>query len=151
MTVLVGALTSGSNPAFLIVVVAACLSAGMCWAISRNAGLVATASCVVLVTCPAAPDGWVRAARRGLATAAGLLQVVLVAAWPPAALEGSAARLRDAYGWWPAVPPTGRRTDAELDATALVFDLRAAYVLTESQARRRPGAPRPRALPNESP
>ena len=142
MTVLIGALTSASNPAFLIVVVAACLSAGMCWAISRNAGLVATASCVVLVTCPPTPDGWSALRAAALATAAGLLQVVLVAAWPRQRWKDQRRALQDAYGW---VARGARRLadepDAELDATAL-FDLRAAYVLTESQARRRPPAHR---------
>ncbi len=141
-TVLVGSLASSHGGPFLALVTAGCFAAGMCWAISRNAGLVATAACVVLVTCPPAPDVGTAVRAAAVATAGGLLQVVLVAAWPRQRWKEQRRALQEAYGW---VAAGARRLadepDAELDPTPLL-ELRAAYVLTESQARRRPPAHR---------
>lgn len=142
MTVLAGSLVSSHTAPFLVLVTSSCFAAGMCWAISRNAGLVASAACVVLVVCPPAPDVVTALRAAAVATAGGLLQVLLVAAWPRQRWKDQRRALRDAYGW---VAAGARRLaeepGAELDATPLL-DLRAAYVLTESQARRRPPAHR---------
>ncbi len=142
VTVLFGSLASPHAGPFLVLVTSSCFAAGMCWAISRNAGLVATAACVVLVTCPPAADV-VTALRAGaVATAGGLLQVVLVAAWPRQRWKGQWRALQDAYGWLATEAlRVADEPDAELDPTPLL-ELRAAYVLTESQARRRPPAHR---------
>ena len=51
--VLVGSLTSRTAPLFVVTVTLWCLAAGMVWAISANAGLVAAAASALLVTCPA--------------------------------------------------------------------------------------------------
>ena len=54
--VLVGSLTSAHSVVFVVTVTLWCLAAGMVWAVSANAGLVAAAASALLVTCPAMPN-----------------------------------------------------------------------------------------------
>ncbi len=139
--VLVGSLTSAHSAVFVVTVTLWCLAAGMVWAISANAGLVAAAASALLVTCPAMPNSPSDALRAaGLAVFGGLTQAVLVAAWPRQRWQEQRRALARAYSW---VAASARRLAADpetvLDPTPLL-NLREAFTLTERQARRRPPA-----------
>ena len=139
--VLLGSLTAAHGALFVLTVMLWCFAAGMAWAISRSAGMVAAASGALLVTCPvgiASPEEAVRAA--ALAVGGGLTQAALVAAWPRQRWQTQRRALKHAYGW---VADSARAMAADagavLDPTPLL-ELRESFTLTESQARRRPPA-----------
>jgi uncharacterized membrane protein YccC len=138
--VLIGQLSASHVIAFLIAVVLWCFAAGLVWAVSANAGLVAAAASALLVTSPtgASPRDAITAAL--LAVGGGLTQAVLVAVWPRQRWHEQKRALADAYDW---VAVSARRlaTDpvAVLDPNPLI-ELREAFTLSERQARRRPPA-----------
>ncbi len=139
--VFLGYLTSPHSVLFVPTVALWCLAAGMVWAVSANAGLVAAAASALLVTAPAAPssvsDALIAAM---LAVAGGLTQAVLVAAWPRQRWQDQRRALASAYAWVAgsarslAIDPA-----ATFDPTPLI-GLRESFTLTERQARRRPPA-----------
>lgn len=139
--VLVGRLTSPHSALFVVTVTLWCLAAGMAWGVSQNAGLVVAAATTLLVASPATVGSLSDAlAAAALAVGGGLTQALLVAVWPhPRWLEQRRA-LNAAYGW---VAASARALAADpavvLDPTPLL-DMREAFTLTESQARRRPTA-----------
>ena len=112
--VLVGSLTSAHSAVFVVTVTLWCLAAGMVWAISANAGLVAAAASALLVTCPAMPASSSDALRSAaLAVFGGLTQAVLVAAWPRQRWQQQRRALAGAYGW---VAASARRLAADPEA-----------------------------------
>lgn len=139
--VLLGSLTSPYSALFVVVVALWCFAAGLLWAVSANAGLVASAASALLVTCP--PSGVSPAGAVGaglLAVAGGLTQAVLVAAWPRQRWREQRDALRDAYR---AVAGQASKLAADPSATfdpTPLIALREAFTLTERQARRRPPA-----------
>ena len=143
VAVLVGHLASPFSALFVLTVAVWCFGAGMMWAISANAGLVAAAAGALLVTSPAG-GGSAREALTAalLAVGGGLTQAVLVAAWPRQRWKEQRRALSGAYAWLAA---SSRKlvTDpaAPLDPTPLI-ELRESFTMTERQARRRPTAHR---------
>ena len=148
VAVLLGGLTSPHHPLFVLVVIAWCFAAGMLWAVSANAGLVAVTAGVLLVTCPPTTTPSQALGSALLATGGGLTQVVLVAAWPRQRWREQRDALADAYRWL-----VGNARHLAVDPDALIdpaplLALRETYTPTERQARRRPPAHRGRyALP----
>lgn len=111
--------------------------AGMTWAISANAGLVAAAATALLVITPSAP--WPEAvASAGLALAGGLAQAALMVVWPRRRRRTQRAALARAYRSLAtdartlAADPTG-----SVDTQPLMW-LKEAFTLTDAQAARRP-------------
>jgi uncharacterized membrane protein YccC len=141
LAVLIGWLAAPHSVGFVVTVVIWSAAAGMLWAVSANAGMVAAAATVLLLTAPTAeatPPGAVATAL--LVLGGGLLQVILVAAWPAQRWQRQRAALARAY--------RGLAIDARLlaadPAAPIDIDpliaLRESYTLTERQARRRPPA-----------
>jgi uncharacterized membrane protein YccC len=141
--VLIGSLTSPHIALFVIAVAVWCLGAGMLWAVSASAGLVAAAATGLLVTCSATPTSLSSALTAALfAVVGGVTQVVLVAAWPRRRWHAQKDALAAAYRSL-AVGADALADDpgAALDTTSLIA-LRESFTLTERQARRRPPAHR---------
>lgn len=93
-----GSSTASVTVLSVVTVVAFSAAAGLMWAVSAEAGLVAAALGVLLVGCSHQP---VSAGEAGLtallALTGGLSQVVLVAAWPRRQWQAQQAALDDAY------------------------------------------------------
>jgi uncharacterized membrane protein YccC len=124
---------------FAELVAAWCFGAGMAWAVSANAGLVAAAATALLVvTSPAVPAWPGAATAAGLAVLGGLVQALLIASWPRRRWRTQRSALSRAYlslaadARSMASDPT-RHVDPEP-----LIALRAAFTLTEGQAARRP-------------
>jgi uncharacterized membrane protein YccC len=130
---------ASSGIVFIAVVAVWCFAAGMAWAVSPNAGLVAAAGSALLVTIPPAAPTWSGiATSTALAVAGGLAQAVLVAVWPRRRWRVQRDGLARAY------------RSLAADARSLADDpaghvnqepllwLREAFTLTDAQARRRP-------------
>lgn len=82
--VALGTLTSGLSPVFIAVAAVWCFFASMLWTLGANAGLVGAASVALVVAAPPAAAGPVSAlATTLLAVAGALLQVWVIALWPP--------------------------------------------------------------------
>lgn len=138
-----GHLTAPYTVLFVIALLLWCFAAGLAWAVSANAGLVAAAASALLVTAPVIGGGFSEAiAAATVAVAGGLTQAVLVAAWPRQRWKGQRRALIEAYRW---VASSARQLaldpDAALDPTPLI-ELRETFALTDRQARRRPPAHR---------
>ncbi len=139
LAVLLGASTSAYTLVYVVVVAAWCFGAGLQWAVSANAGLVAAAAGALLVTAPPIEPTVSSVARAtGLAVLGGLVQAVLVALWPRRRWRVQRVALARAYG---SLADDARRLaeepDAQVDPEPLIW-LRDAFTLTERQARRRP-------------
>ncbi|MGN7778173.1 FUSC family protein [Mycolicibacterium sp. 22603] len=138
VAVLLGALTGGSDLALLIALALWCVVAGLHWALSANAGLVAAAGAALLLT--AEPPATVSAAlsAAALALVAGLTQAVLIALWPQRRWRDQRSTLTRAYlslaGY-----AEGMLTEPAppLDNEQLL-QLRAAFTVSEAMAKRRP-------------
>jgi uncharacterized membrane protein YccC len=116
-----------------------CFAAGMAWAVSANAGLVAAAGSALLVTLPPTEPTWSgTVTATALAVAGGLAQAALVAIWPRRRWRIQRDGLARAYRALAADArsladdPTGH-----VDPEPLLW-LREAFTLTDAQARRRP-------------
>lgn len=141
LAVAVGGLTAAWTPVFLVVVAAWCFTAGMQWALSANAGMVAAGAAVLLVTAsPTAGSPAAVLTSSGLALLGGLAQAVMIAVWPQRRWRDQRAALTEAYL---ALGADARRLatdpDAQIDRQPLIR-LREAFTVSESQARRRPPA-----------
>ncbi|TQK27358.1 FUSC family protein [Arthrobacter sp. SLBN-53] len=138
LAVLLGALTGGSDLALLIALALWCVVAGLHWALSANAGLVAASGAALLLTAepPATASAAVSAA--ALALAAGLTQAVLIALWPQRRWRDQRSALTRAYLSL-ATYAEGMLTDpaAEIDNEPLL-QLREAFTVNEAMAKRRP-------------
>jgi uncharacterized membrane protein YccC len=82
VAVLVGGLSSGYSPAFILVIALWCFMAGMQWAVGAAAGLLAGASGLLLVIQHPQPGAAALGAAL-FAVVAGFTQAVLIALWPP--------------------------------------------------------------------
>ncbi|MEH3128822.1 MAG: FUSC family protein [Mycolicibacterium neoaurum] len=138
VAVLLGALAGADDLALLITLALWCVVAGLHWALSANAGLVAAAGAALLLT--AEPPATVSAAvsASALALAAGLTQAVLIALWPQRRWRDQRTALTRAYLSL-ATYAQGVLTDpgAESDNEPLLR-LREAFTVSEAMAKRRP-------------
>lgn len=124
---------------FAELVAAWCFGAGMAWAVSADAGLVAAAATALLVVTSPAVPAWPAALTAGaLAVLGGLVQALLIASWPRRRWRVQRTALSRAYlslaadARSMADDPT-RPVDPEP-----LIALRDAFTLTEVQAARRP-------------
>jgi uncharacterized membrane protein YccC len=139
--VLLGALTAAYPVPLVLAAAAWSFGAGMLWAISANAGLIAVAAAALLVASPPMPPTLSTVlGATALAVAGGLAQAVLIAVWPRRRWRLQRDALVDAYR---SLSADARRLAEEgsgqVNATPLI-DLREAFTLTDQQARRRPPA-----------
>jgi len=139
LAVLLGMSTSAYSLVYVVVVAAWCFGAGLQYAVSANAGLVAAAAGALLVTAPPVePTLSSVAGATALAILGGMVQAVLVALWPRRRWRVQRAALARAYA---SLGKDARRlaveSDAHVDPGPLIV-LRDAFTLTERQARRRP-------------
>jgi uncharacterized membrane protein YccC len=139
VTVLLASTFSSYDVVFTGVVVLWCLAAGMAWAVSANAGLIAAAASALLVVLPPTEPTWSgTVTASALAVAGGLVQAALVAIWPRRRWQVQRDGLARAYRSLAAdarrlaEDPTGT-----VDQEPLLW-LREAFTLTDAQARRRP-------------
>ncbi|MGW0160997.1 FUSC family protein [Mycobacterium sp. NPDC003323] len=137
LAVLLGALTGGHDMALLIALTAWCAIAGLHWALSANAGLVAAAGAALVLTAepPATTAAALSAA--GLALAAGLIQAGLIVVWPQRRWRTQRSALTRAY--LSLAADADRMTDAQTTiATEPLIQLREAFTVSEALAKRRP-------------
>ncbi|MDT5365531.1 MAG: hypothetical protein QOC69_7293 [Mycobacterium sp.] len=139
VAVLLASTFSSYGIVFTAIVVLWCFAAGMAWAVSANAGLIAAAGSALLVTLPPTGPTWSgTVTATALAVAGGLAQAALVAIWPRRRWRVQRDGLARAYRALAADArsladdPTGH-----VDPEPL-FWLREAFTLTDAQARRRP-------------
>jgi uncharacterized membrane protein YccC len=137
--VLLGTSTSSYGVLFVLVATAWCFAAGMQWAISATAGIIAAAAGALLVTAPpVAPTPpsvlWATA----LATGGGLVQALLIGLWPRRRWRIQRDALTRAYrslgvdaGKIAADPAVG------IDPAPRLW-LRDTFTLTDREARHRP-------------
>lgn len=141
LAVAVGGLTAVWTPLFLVVVAVWCFLAGMQWALSANAGMVASGAAVLLVTAsPTAGSTTAVLASSGLALLGGLAQAIMIAVWPQRRWRDQRTALTGAYRSLGAdAQRLASDPDAQVERQPLIR-LREAFTLSESQARRRPPA-----------
>ncbi|MDT5297325.1 MAG: hypothetical protein QOG79_567, partial [Mycobacterium sp.] len=139
VAVLLASTFSSYGIAFTVIVALWCFAAGIAWAVSANAGLIAAAGSALLVTLPPTEPTWSgTVTATALAVAGGLAQAALVAIWPRRRWRVQRDGLARAYRALAADArsladdPTGH-----VDPEPL-FWLREAFTLTDAQARRRP-------------
>ncbi|MCF6389206.1 FUSC family protein [Mycobacterium sp. MBM] len=139
LAVLLGSLTEGHSGAFVAVTALWCIAAGLQWAISANAGLVAAAgAALILTTVPAAHTAGSVSATAALALGGGLSQAVLIGLWPQRRWRAQRNALTRAYLSLAAdadrivVDP-----DTRVDIEPLIR-LREAFTVSEALAKRRP-------------
>jgi uncharacterized membrane protein YccC len=139
LAVLLGTATSSYGILFALVVTAWCFVAGMQWALSSNAGLIAAASGALLVTAPPVEPS-IRSVLIAtvLAVGGGLVQAILIAIWPRRRWRLQRDALTRAYRSL-GVDALNLAADprARVDPAPLIW-LRDSFTLTERQARRRP-------------
>ena len=144
VAVLLGALTSGVSPVFVAVAALWCFGASMLWALGANPGLIGAGSAALLVSAPPATSSptavlltWL------LAIAGGLLQVWVIALWPPLRWRNQRNAFVAAYR---SLAADARRIcDGTVgDGPAVDHEplaaLRAAFTAADSPSRRRPAA-----------
>ncbi|MET0457415.1 MAG: FUSC family protein [Mycobacterium sp.] len=137
--VLLGTATSSYGVLFVAVVAGWCFLAGMQWAVSTNAGLIAAAAGALLVTSPPIPPTVSSVlTATALTVGGGAFQAVLIALWPRRRWRMQRDALTRAYrslgvdaGKLAADPEAG------VDPQPLVR-LRDTFTLTDRRARRRP-------------
>jgi uncharacterized membrane protein YccC len=137
--VLLGTATSFSSVLFVLAATAWCFFAGLQWARSANAGLVAAAAGGLLVTAPPVDPtvGSVLVATL-LAIGGGLLQAALIGLWPRHRWRIQRHALTRAYR---SLGTDAKRLAADPDAGVNPLPLRSlrdSFALTDRQARRRP-------------
>ena len=139
VAVLLASLTSPYGLLFAVVVAVWGFGAGMTWAVSANAGLVAAAATALLVVTPPTESDWTTAgSSAALALLGGVAQAVLIVVWPKRRWRVQRSALSRAYRSLAADAraladdPTG-----QVDPQPLAW-LREAFTLTEGQAGRRP-------------
>ncbi|MDF2584004.1 MAG: hypothetical protein K0R33_2647 [Mycobacterium sp.] len=139
LAVLLGSLTEGSSIAFVIVTALWCAAAGLHWAISANAGLVAAAgAALILMTAPTAHTVGSVSATVALALAGALSQAVLIAVWPQRRWRTQRSALTRAYLSLAAdADRIAVDADTRIDTEPLIR-LRDAFTVSEALAKRRP-------------
>ncbi|HYO01100.1 MAG TPA: FUSC family protein [Mycobacterium sp.] len=137
--VLLGTSTSSYGVLFVLVATAWCFVAGMQWAVSASAGLIAAAAGALLVTAPPVaptPSSVVTAAV--LAVGGGLVQAVLIGLWPRRRWRLQRDALTRAYrSLGVDAQKLAADPGAGVDPAPLLW-LRDSFTLTDRQARRRP-------------
>jgi uncharacterized membrane protein YccC len=135
--VLLGALTAFYSVVFIAVVAVWCFAAGMQWALGSRPGLVAAATAALLVISPpVAPSMTAVVLSTVLTVAAGCVQAVLIAVWPPQRWRGQRDALTRVYH---ELATDARRVAADREASvgAAPFTwLREAFI--DSDATQRP-------------
>ncbi|MGK2903288.1 MAG: FUSC family protein [Mycobacterium sp.] len=139
VAVLLGALTQGNSIAFLAVVALWCVAAGMHWAISANAGLVAAAgAALMLITTPVAQTAGSILAPAALVLAGGLSQAMLIAVWPQRRWRAQRTALTRAYLSLAAdADRIAVEADTRIDREPLIR-LRDVFTSSEAPAKRPP-------------
>lgn len=138
LAVLIGSLTGGNAVALLIALALWCVIAGLHWALSANAGLVAAAGAALLVTAEPPATASAAVAAAGLTLVAGLTQALLIAVWPQRRWRDQRSALSRAYL---ALAGDAERiiTDAAHQvSTEPLIQLREAFTVSEAMAKRRP-------------
>ena len=98
IAVLLGALTGAHCVVFIVVVALWSFAAGMQWSLGANAGLVASAATTLLVIAPPIPLSVVDTLLAPtLVVAAGTVQALLIAVWPPRRWRAQRDGLARAY------------------------------------------------------
>ena len=139
LAVLLASFLGGSAPLFAVLVAGWCFAAGLTWAISADAGLVAAAATALLVVTPAATPSWPNAVwAASLALLGGLTQALLIVLWPRRRWRVQRTALTRAYRSVAADCRTLATDPSTQVATEPLIFLRNAFTLTEAQAARRP-------------
>ncbi|KAA0093991.1 FUSC family protein [Mycolicibacterium sp. P1-18] len=137
--VLLGTATSSYGVLFVLAATAWCFVAGLQWAVSTNAGLIAAASGALLVTAPpVAPTLSGVGTAALLALGGGLVQAVLIGLWPRRRWRLQRDALTRAYR---SLGADAKRLAADAGAgvdPAPLLWLRDTVTMTDRQARRRP-------------
>lgn len=139
VAVLLGAISADHDVAVVVVATMWCVLAGLHWALSANAGLVAAAgTALMLITATTSHTVASALAVTGFALIGGLSQAVLIAVWPQRRWRTQRSALTRAYL---SLAATADRmavdTGVQIDREPLI-QLREAFTLTEAQAKRRP-------------
>jgi uncharacterized membrane protein YccC len=135
--VLLGGLTSAYSAVFVCVAAVWCFAAGMAWAQSAHAGLIAAAAAALLITQPAQSVS-AAAMSTVFAVAAGLTQAALIAVYPPRRWRVQRAALARAYRSLSAdARILATNADAHVDTVPLM-ELREAFTSTDTAASRHP-------------
>ncbi|MBJ7339207.1 FUSC family protein [Mycolicibacterium sp.] len=139
LAVLLGTSTSSYGVLFVVVATAWCLTAGLQWAVSANAGLIATAAGALLVTAPpVAPTLPSVLTAAALALGGGLIQAVLIGLWPRRRWRLQRDALTRAYrSLGVDAQQLAGDPSADVDPAPLLM-LRDSFTLTDRQARQRP-------------
>ncbi|TPG33671.1 FUSC family protein [Mycolicibacterium hodleri] len=137
--VLLGTSTSSDGVLFVLVATAWCFVAGMQWALSANAGLIAAATGALLVTTPPiAPTASSVVTSTVLALGGGLVQAVLIGLWPRRRWRLQRDALTRAYR---SLGVDAQKLAADPGVAvdpAPLLSLRDSFTLTDHEARRRP-------------
>ena len=137
--VLLGTATSSYGVLFVLAATAWCFVAGLQWAISANAGLIAAACGALFVTAPpVAPTLSEVVTAALLALGGGLVQAVLIGLWPRRRWRLQRDALTRAYR---SLGADAKRLAADPEAgvdPAPLLWLRDTVTITDSRARRRP-------------
>jgi uncharacterized membrane protein YccC len=137
--VLLGTATSSNGVLFMLAAAAWCVIAGLQWAVSANAGLIAAAAGALLVISPPiAPTTSSVLVATALAVGGGFVQAVLIGLWPRRRWRIQRDALTAAYQSL-GVDALNLAADpaARADAAPLLR-LRDTFTLTGREARRRP-------------
>jgi uncharacterized membrane protein YccC len=139
VAVLLGALTEGNSFACVAVMALWCVAAGLHWAISANAGLVAAAgAALMLITTPVAHTLGSILATAALALVGGLSQAVLIGVWPQRRWRAQRSALTQAYLSLAAdADRIAVGAEPSIDREPLIR-LRDAFTVSEALAKRRP-------------
>ena len=139
VVVLLGVSTSANGVLFVLVATAWGLVAGLQWALSTNAGLIAAAAGALLVTTPpVAPTVSSVLTATLLVIGGGLVQAVLIGVWPRHRWRHQRDALTRAYR---SLGVDALRLAADPSAgidPAPLLALRDSFTLTEAEAKRRP-------------
>ena len=137
--VFLGTSTSSYGVLFVLVAAAWCFVAGLQWAVSTNAGLIAAAAGALLVTAPpVAPTVSSVVTATVLAIGGGLVQAVLIGLWPRRRWRLQRDALTRAYRSLGAdAQKLAADPDVGVDPAPLLW-LRDSFTLTDGQAKRRP-------------
>ena len=139
LAVLLGSATSSSGVLFVLVATAWCFAAGLQWAMSTTAGLIATAAGALLVMAPPVePTISAVASSAAFAVGGGLVQAALITIWPRRRWRLQRDALTRAYRSL-GVDAQRLADDplAHVEQAPLV-ELRDSFTLTERNARHRP-------------
>ena len=137
--VFLGTASSSYGVLFVLVAAAWCFVAGLQWAVSTNAGLIAAAAGALLVTAPpVAPTISSVVTASVLAIGGGLVQAVLIGLWPRRRWRIQRDALTRAYrSLGVDAQKLADDPEAGVDPAPLLW-LRDSFTLTDGQAKRRP-------------